>query len=114
MIFRRKVKKGSQAGQSIGYPTINLNVGSFANHHKYGVYKSNVFINKKTYIGALYYGPKLMNKGDVVEIYIIDFKGHIYGKFIHFEVIKKIRDPKKFINLNDLKKQICIDLKNVI
>ncbi len=114
MIFRRKVKAGSKIGQKIGYPTINLNVGNFADKFKPGVYKCEVIMDSSSYIGALYFGPKLSRKGSVLEIHIIGFDGQIYGQYVSIKVDKKIRGPKRFTNLSDLKKQIVIDLKNML
>ena len=114
MFYQRKVKKGSNTGNKIGFPTINFNVGNFAEHHSPGVYKCEVIIDNESYIGALYFGPKLSHKGDTLEVYIIGFDRQIYGQFVRFKIIKKIRFPKKFSKLNDLKKQIAIDLKNML
>ncbi len=113
-LFRRKVKRGSKAGQKIGFPTINLNVGNFSDYYRSGVYKCEVIVDNKSYIGALYYGPKLSHKGDTLEVHIINFNGHIYGQFIRIKVSKKIRSPKQFLDLPSLKKQIVIDIKNML
>lgn len=114
MIFRRKVKKGSQTGKKIGYPTINLNIGNFSDYYKHGVYKCTVIIDSSSYIGALYFGPKLSHKSKVLEVHIIDFDGRIYGQFVQIKVGKKIRNPQQFSNLQALKKQIVIDMKNML
>ena len=110
MKFRRKVQHGSETGKKIGFPTINLNVGNFKDHYKPGVFISDVEINKKHYKGALYFGPKMNHKGNVLEVFIIDFSDSIYNKFISFSIDKKIRNPISFNNLEDLKKQIKKDL----
>lgn len=114
MLFIRKVKAGSKTGQKIGFPTINLNVGNFSGDYKEGVYKCNVYIGSKEYTGALYYGPKMHHKGNILEIYIMGFSKRIYGQFIKFKIVRKIRIPKVFKELNELKKQIEIDLKDMI
>jgi riboflavin kinase/FMN adenylyltransferase len=113
-IFRRKVKQGSKTGNKIGYPTINLNIGSFADHYKSGVYKCEVILDNASYIGALYFGSKLSHKSATLEIHIIKYNGHIYGQYVRLKVGKQIRGPKKFTNLDELKKQIGIDLKSIV
>jgi len=114
MRFRRKVKSGSKTGQKIGYPTINLNAGNFSDHYCPGVYKCEMILDNSSYIGALYFGPKLSHKGNVLEIHIIKYNGHVYGQHVRFKVGKKIRDPKQFNSLAELKKQIGKDLEKVV
>jgi len=114
MKFLRKVKPGSQTGQKIGFPTINLNIGNFFDYHKPGAYTCKVLISEKEYLGALYFGQKMHHKAMVLEIYILNFSRKIYGQFITFKVGKKIRSPKRFTDLRKLKKQIETDLKNVV
>lgn len=114
MVFRRKVKHGSKSGRVIGYPTINLNIGNFKNTFTPGVYACNLIVNKKPLKGALYFGPKLSKKGNVLEVFILDFSKNIYGSFVQLKVGVKIREPMSFNNLEELKKQIEKDLKKVI
>ena len=113
-LFRRKVKQGSKTGQKIGYPTINLNIGSFADHYKPGVYKCTVIIDNSSYVGALYFGPKLSHKGNVLEVHIIKYNKSVYGQCVQLKVGKKIRGPIKFTSLKTLQKQIAKDLKSIV
>jgi len=111
MRFRRKVKHGSKTGRKIGFPTLNFNVGSFKESYQPGVYVCTMEINKKTYNGALYFGPKMHSKIDTLEVFIFDFSDNIYGQFVYFSVDRKLRKPIKFNGLEDLKCQIKKDLK---
>lgn len=110
MWIRRKVQSGTQTGQKIGYPTLNFRVGNFAKSHQPGVYACDIRIADKLYKGALYFGSRLSHPGKVLEIYVIEFNEKIYGQFIKFRVLKKIRLTKPFKNLDDLKKQIKKDV----
>jgi riboflavin kinase/FMN adenylyltransferase len=112
--FRRKVKKGIALGRKIGYPTLNFNVGNFGDYYKPGVYKCEITLDNSSYIGALYFGPKLSHKSNVLELHIVNYIGQIYGQFVRFKVGKKIRSPKTFSGLDELKKQIEKDLKKVV
>ncbi len=113
-LFRRKVKSGSKTGQKIGYPTINLNVGNFGDDFCPGVYRCEVIVDSSSYIGVLYFGSKLSHRGNILEVHIIGFNGHIYGQYIHIKVGKKIRSPKQFTSLEQLKKQIAKDLISIV
>ena len=110
MWFRRKVQKGIKLGQKIGYPTLNFSVGNFSQFYKYGVYGCEIKIGNQIYQGALYFGPKLSKPTKVLEIHVPKFNKNIYGQFIQFRLLKKIRNSKKFDSLNDLKEQIQKDL----
>jgi len=114
MWIRRKVKPGSKTGNKIGFPTLNFNIGDFVNQYKPGVYKCEVIIDNSSYIGALFFGPKTSRKGNVLEIHIINYNRHIYGQYVRFKVGKKIRGPKRFNDLSELKKQIEKDLKIIV
>jgi len=113
-MITRKVKSGMKEGRKIGFPTLNLNVGAFSKAYKPGVYVSQVKIFGKSYKGVLYFGPKMTNKGNILEIFVLGFSKHIYGEYISFEVGKKVREPKKLSSLEELKKQIQIDIKSVV
>lgn len=114
MKFIRKIKSGSKTGRKIGFPTLNFNVGNFGDHYKPGVYKCEVNLDNSSYIGALYFGPKLSHKNNVLEVHVVNYNGQIYGQYIRFKVGKKIRSPKFFSDLGELKKQIEKDLIMVV
>ena len=58
--------------------------------------------------------PTVDGKGKSLEVHIFDFSNDIYGKAIKVKVIKRIRDEKKFKDLQGLKKQLFIDKNRVI
>jgi len=111
MFILRKVQKGTGTGRKIGFPTLNFNVGQFGKNYGEGVYISEVKIDGKLYNGGLFYGPRLHTRRKVLEIYVVGFNKMIYNQFVRFRVIKKIRKPKMFKGLEELKKQIENDLK---
>ena len=45
-----------------------------------------------------------------IEIHIVDFNEDIYGHVLEVEVLKKVRDEKKFNSIGELSKQIEQDL----
>ena len=47
------------------------------------------------------------------ETHVLDFNDNIYGKVIEIELVKFIRNEKKFNSLNELKAQILIDIQQV-
>lgn len=113
MWFRRKIQSGKKLGRKIGFPTLNLNVGSFKNYCSPGVYACQVVVKNKIYKGAMHFGPVLNRKTLKLEIHVLNFNQNIYGQWVKFKVLKKIREPMRFTDLNKLKKQIQKDLKRI-
>ena len=114
MWIRRKVKPGYQMGRQLGHPTLNFKVGNFALHYKPGVYSCELRIHGKIHKGALYFGPKQTHRGMALEIHVLDYSGNLYGHFVQFRPLKKLRAPKKFGSPEALKKQIQQDVASIV
>ena len=54
--------------------------------------------------------PTVGGKQPVLEVHLFDFNHDIYSKRLVVKFIKKIRDEKKFANLDMLKLQIQQDI----
>ena len=54
--------------------------------------------------------PTVGGELPVLEIHLLDFSQSIYGKTLTVEFLKKVRDEKKFENINALKEQIFKDI----
>lgn len=110
MKFWGKVRKHNKRGKKLGFPTANLNL------HKSipeGIYISktkidNFWYKSATFIGmAKTFGEKRFH----AETYILDFNQNLYGKWITVELLKKIRENKKFNSAEELIKQMREDEK---
>ena len=114
--FSGLVIKGLSIGKKIDFPTANL---SLEDDNKIipkdGVYAVKVKYIDVNYIGMMNIGfkPTLMQKNRSIEVNIFDFDLDIYGKYITVSVISKIRDERKFKNLDELKKQLIKDKRKV-
>lgn len=103
-----EVIQGNQIGRTIGFKTANINYPLELIEIPYGVYSVSTNIGK----GIANYGirPTVNGEKPVLEVHIIDFDKDIYGKYINVEFVNMIRNEKKFDTLEDLKKQIAIDI----
>lgn len=103
-----KVIKGNQLGRKLGFPTANMEYPTNIIKIPFGVYKIRVF-NKPA---ILNWGkkPTLKNQKEVLEVHIPDFDDNLYGKTLKIEILDKIRDEKKFKNIEELKSQIEKDV----
>ena len=109
-----KVVRGNGIGRKINFPTANIEIDESKKLlPKNGVYAVEVLLNKKTYLGMLNigYNPTIKNEKKTIEVNIFKFSEDIYNNKISISFIKRIRNEKKFKNLNELKKQLIIDKK---
>ena len=108
------VKKGRQMGKTIGFPTCNIDIKDYV-LAKPGVYAVKIFQKNKNIslkgIANLGYRPTFKQKKLLLEVHIFNFSGNLYNKHLTIELINFIRKEKKFKNINQLKKQINLDLK---
>ena len=101
MKFWGKVRKNNQRGRALGFPTANVNLSK---NILEGIYISKTKIEEKVYPALTFIGKvKTFNEQKFhSETYILDFSKNIYNKWISVELIKKIRDNKKFNSSKDL------------
>jgi len=107
-----KVIKGQKRGRQIGFPTCNLKLKNYI-IPKLGVYAvrvSNKNFNKNG-IANIGYRPTFNGQSLLLETNIFGFKKNLYNKVINISFKKFIRPEKKFKNLEYLKKQIKLDIK---
>ena len=110
-----KVVKGEQLGRKLGFPTANVHYINTIIPCD-GVYAGWVKFNSKTYMCAISTGCRPQFKGEkrFLEAYILNFSGDIYGTRIKVLLVKKIRNEEVFSNIENLKKQMSKDCKEVI
>ena len=108
-----KVQKGKQLGKKIGFPTANIDIKNYVLACP-GVYavKAKLTNSSKIIKGIanLGYRPTFNGKKILLETHLFNFSGNIYNKDLTVEFLKFIRKEKKFKNINQLRKQIRIDL----
>ena len=109
--FSGKVVFGNQLGRTIDIPTANLWIPKQRLPIS-GVYAVNCRLKNKTYQGIANMGvrPTIGGEKPVLEVHLFDFNKEIYGERLDIEFKFKIRDEKKFKNLDFLKEQIQKDI----
>ena len=114
--FSGKIIEGKKMGKKIGYPTANIiveNVNKLMPND--GVYAVYIKVNSKDYMGMMNigYNPTFNSSKKSVEVHILDFSEDIYGIDVKVSIVEKIRKEKKFLLVEDLKKNLDIDKKKV-
>ncbi|MGE4357460.1 MAG: bifunctional riboflavin kinase/FAD synthetase [Candidatus Omnitrophota bacterium] len=99
-----RVIKGEGIGKKLGFPTANLDIKQETIPPS-GVYLVKVHLKESIYSGLVYIGnrPTFGEKKNLnVEVYILDFKDNLYGKFLEVDFIKRIRAEKEFVSSSSL------------
>ncbi|HCR85530.1 MAG TPA: hypothetical protein DIV86_02515 [Alphaproteobacteria bacterium] len=108
-----KVISGNKNGRKLGFPTANLNIQKYIKP-PYGVYRTETEVDGKTYNSISNFGVKPTinnNSEELLETHILNFSENIYGKIIAVKFYDFIRKEIKFNSLDELKKQITLDIK---
>ena len=109
-----KVIKGHRRGRTIGFPTCNINISDYAMPKLgvYGVKVNNAKFQRKG-IANIGYRPTFNGQNLLLEVNIFGINKNLYNKVINVNFIKFIRSEKKFKDLEQLKKQIKVDINRV-
>lgn len=109
-----KVAYGKKLGRELGFPTANIYL-----HRKQvpltGIFVVHVFdLDNQPLNGVANIGirPTFEDTRVIMEVHIFDFKGNIYGRNIQIEPLHKLRDEECYKRIEDLIKQIYLDVKN--
>jgi riboflavin kinase/FMN adenylyltransferase len=108
------VEHGKHLGTTIGVPTVNVLPTDNKLMPPFGVYKSTVIIDEKSYSGMTNIGrkPTVSDSNKVgVETYIYDFDEDVYGKYIEVRLLEFMRPEMKFDSVELLKAQIHSDIE---
>lgn len=107
MRYRGVVQRGSRRGHELGFPTANI---TLTDAGVSGIYAARVKINREEYHAAVYADQQ----NHVLEAHLGNYSGgELYGKMIEIELVKKIREDKRFESDLELKLQIQKDVKDV-
>ncbi len=108
------VIEGRKIGSKIGFPTVNLKLNQDIALAA-GVYAARIEFRKSNYKSVVNVGfnPTVSKtrKAKIVETHILDFNRNLYKQKVRVYFFKKIRDEKKFKDLEELRRAIKEDVK---
>lgn len=104
------VEHGDKRGRDLGYPTANLRLDP-ACGLKHGIYAVRVGIGERRYDGVASFGrrPMFDNGAPLLEVFLFDFEGDLYGQAIDVAFIAWIRHEMRFDSIDDLKRNMDDD-----
>lgn len=107
---RGVVTGGAKRGTGLGFPTANIDLpkGTALGH---GIYAVHVIVGAARYDGAAYLGtrPTFDDGAPVLEVFLLDFDGDLYGREIVVEFIDFVRGDRRFSDIEALKAQMAAD-----
>lgn len=101
------VIEGKRLGGKIGFPTANLRLGDLQTP-KDGVWAVNVD-GEREGVANLGTRPTVGGTERLLEVYLFDFSGDLYGKEMRVGFEKFLRPEKKFGSVEELREQIGKD-----
>jgi riboflavin kinase / FMN adenylyltransferase len=107
-----EVVHGDKRGRDLGYPTANLRLDP-ACGLKHGIYAVRVGLDERRYNGVASFGRRPMfDQGTVLlEAFLFDFSGDLYGELIDVAFIDWIRPELKFDSVEDLVRRMNEDAR---
>ena len=98
-----EVVHGDRRGRELGYPTANLRLDPGCGL-RHGIYAVRVEVDGRRYEGVANFGRRPMFDTGVVllEVFLFDFTGDLYGRTLDVAVIAWVRPEFKFDTIDDL------------
>ena len=108
-----RVVPGANRGAKMGFPTANLDIDTEQAIPTEGVYATRAYINDKAYNSMTYVGasPTFGDSRSIIEVFILDYSGDLYGNELKIDVIERLRGGKQFDTVEKLKQQITADIE---
>lgn len=110
-VISGRVFKGAGLGRKMGFPTLNVPYAGGIS----GVFVGEVLLNGLKYKAAVNVGRRpTVDDLTLCEVHLLDFSGEVLeGTEIEVFLREKIRDIKKFPDVEALTKQISLDVEFV-
>lgn len=107
-----EVVHGNRLGRTLNFPTINQPLDASVLAPRFAVYASLTHVDGKTYPSVTNIGtkPTVTESGAILaETNIFGFDGELYGKRVKVELVKFLREEKKFDSVDELRLAIATD-----
>ncbi len=105
-----EVIHGEKRGRDLGFPTANIRLDASCGL-KHGIYAVRVGRGTDRIDGVASFGrrPTFDNGAPLLEVFLFDFKGDLYGERLDVAFIGFIREELKFSNIEDLVRRMDED-----
>lgn len=106
-----EVIHGEKRGRALGFPTANLKLDASCGL-KHGIYAVRLAVGDMRYDGVASYGvrPMFDDGAPLLEVFLFDFDGDLYGQTVDVAFIGWIRHEQKFSSIDALKRHMMADV----
>ena len=111
--IRGTIVHGDKRGRTLGFPTANLVPDSALVVPGHGVYVCRAFVGGREHIAAVNVGVRptfKTGRGLLVEAYLLDFDGDIYGAELRLDFLERLRGERRFDTVDALVQQMHRDV----
>ncbi len=109
-----EVNHGDERGRELGYPTANLIPDPRYVTPAYGVYAARATTSAgETVAAAVSIGVRptfVTGRGELIEAYLLDYSGDLYGSRLELAFLKRLRGEKRFASIDALIDQMAVDV----
>ena len=115
---RGVVRHGDKRGRLLGFPTANIALDA-SNRLRHGIYAVTMEIDGVVHSGAANFGrrPTFDNGAPLLEVFVFDFAGDLYGKEVEVAFHGFIRGEEKFDSVEALIAQMeddCVKAREIL
>jgi riboflavin kinase/FMN adenylyltransferase len=113
--FSGEVAEGDRRGRTLGFPTANLLPRDGYVVPGHGVYACRARTpDGVVHVAATNVGVRPMfvtGRGELIEAFLVDFEGDLYGTELRVEFLKRLRGEKRFDSVDALIEQMGRDVE---
>ncbi len=109
-VVEGEVVHGDKRGRELGFPTANLVPRNGYVTPGHGVYACRT---GEGHVAAVNVGVRptfVTGRGELIEAYLLDFDGDLYGADLRLEFLKRLRGEKRFASVDALIDQMRADV----
>jgi riboflavin kinase / FMN adenylyltransferase len=113
--MRGTIVHGDKRGRTLGFPTANLVPDSALTVPGHGVYACRAEVDGERYVAAVNVGVRptfQTGRGLLVEAFLLDFSGDIYGRELRLEFLERLRGERRFDDIDALVEQMHRDVED--
>jgi riboflavin kinase/FMN adenylyltransferase len=106
-----RVSRGQQLGRQLGFPTANIRLHRRASPLDgiFAVRVHGVGEGPRDGVASLGTRPTVAGVEPLLEVYLFDFAGDLYGRQIAVDFVARLRDETRFDDLDALRRQMAAD-----
>jgi riboflavin kinase/FMN adenylyltransferase len=111
--MRGTVAHGDKRGRTLGFPTANLVPVPELVVPDHGIYACRAEVDGQSHVAAVNVGVRptfKTGRGLLVEAFLLDFEGDIYGRELRLDFLERLRGEKRFESVEELVAQMGDDV----